>query len=113
MEGSKTIWWKHFLLSFTLLWAAWLLTNLIPFFEDMVSIIGAMCGSPIMLGLPPLFYYYAVKAKGDQMSRFDTFMCFVSFFLLFPFTFVAGLTSAFKSLLENWQENGPPFTCRK
>mmetsp|Transcript_19777 Transcript_19777/g.48358 ORF Transcript_19777/g.48358 Transcript_19777/m.48358 type:complete len:195 (+) Transcript_19777:1-585(+) len=113
LRGKETPLSQHFLLAVGILWCAWLLTNLIPFFEDMVSIIGALCGSPIMLGLPPLFYYSALKKKGRTMSRFDMIMCFILFFFLFPFTFFAGMISAFKSLLENWQQNGPPFTCRK
>jgi len=50
MNGADTPLSKHFILSTVLLWGAWLLTNLIPFFKDMVNIIGALCGSPIMIG---------------------------------------------------------------
>ncbi len=111
MQGDKTPWYKHFALSWMLLLGAWLLTNLIPFFSDLVSIIGALCGSPIMLGLPPLFFYYSVKQRGQQMSWADYLICGFLFWFVFPFTLTSGLAAAFKSLIKNWEENGPPFTC--
>jgi len=113
MKGAETSRAKHFVLSFVMLVGAWMLTNLIPFFKDMVSIIGALCGSPIMIGLPPLFYYYALKERGRAMGKVDLAVCSFLFFLLFPFTFGAGMASAFDSLIQNWKKNGPPFTCKK
>uniref|UniRef100_A0A7S4DVL7 Amino acid transporter transmembrane domain-containing protein n=1 Tax=Lotharella globosa TaxID=91324 RepID=A0A7S4DVL7_9EUKA len=67
--GAETPLYKHVSLGCALLLAAYLLTNIIPFFEDMVNIIGAMCGSPMMIGLPPLFYFFALRAKGEPMGR--------------------------------------------
>eukprot|EP00468_Gymnochlora_sp_CCMP2014_P012853 CAMPEP_0167746016 /NCGR_PEP_ID=MMETSP0110_2-20121227/3472_1 /TAXON_ID=629695 /ORGANISM="Gymnochlora sp., Strain CCMP2014" /LENGTH=313 /DNA_ID=CAMNT_0007630721 /DNA_START=404 /DNA_END=1345 /DNA_ORIENTATION=+ len=111
MNGADTPLSKHFILSTVLLWGAWLLTNLIPFFKDMVNIIGALCGSPIMIGLPPLFYYCALRRSGQRMGTVDAVICSTLFFVIFPFTFCSGLASAFKSLADNWANNGPPFSC--
>lgn len=111
MSGSDTPKIMHFGLSMFLLFGAWFLTNLIPFFADMVNIIGALCGSPIMIGLPPMFYYYSCKATDFKMSNIDKVICAFLFFVLFPFTFCSGMVAAFKSLVDNWVNNGPPFTC--
>mmetsp|Transcript_21518 Transcript_21518/g.43205 ORF Transcript_21518/g.43205 Transcript_21518/m.43205 type:complete len:439 (-) Transcript_21518:63-1379(-) len=111
MSGADTPLQKHFGLSMVLLLSSYLMTNLIPFFEDMVSIIGAMCGAPLMLGLPPMFYYYSLRERGLKMGTFDRVICSLLFFVIFPFTFASGMVAAFKSLVDNWRENGPPFTC--
>lgn len=111
LKGAETPLYQHYALSLAMLAFAWLLTNVIPFFADMVSIIGALCGSPIMMGLPPLFYFRAMRAAGRRLSWADALLCALLFFLMFPFTFVAGLIAAFKSLVDNWQHNSAPFQC--
>ncbi|GAB5373194.1 hypothetical protein AAMO2058_001729400 [Amorphochlora amoebiformis] len=102
---------KHWTLCVVICAFAWLIAELVPFFGDLVTIIGAVTGSPVMFALPPLFYYLALKQKGVEMSVFDKAMCGTCFFILFPVTFLCGIVASMNSMVEHWSQNGPPFSC--
>ncbi len=111
MSGGKTSRMAHWTVCFVICAVAWLIANLIPFFGDLVSIIGAITGGPILFGGPALFYALAMKQKGYSLSRFDAFMCVLSLVILLPFTTVVGTTAAIRHLKKTWSENGPVFAC--
>mmetsp|Transcript_378 Transcript_378/g.947 ORF Transcript_378/g.947 Transcript_378/m.947 type:complete len:517 (-) Transcript_378:359-1909(-) len=101
----------HFVISTVILLSAYLVANLIPFFEELVGILGAAFGSPILLFYPPLFYIRGMQKKGYPIPTFHRVLCSVCIYILFPFTFFIGIIAAFKSLGERWADEGRPFDC--
>jgi len=100
----------HFVVSSSILLSAYIVANLIPFFEQLVGIIGAAFGSPILLMYPPLFYLLGMKSAGEHIPKTHLIICGLCLFVLFPFTFFVGVASAFESLAEKWSRHRP-FDC--
>ena len=51
---------------------AWVLANIIPFFEDLQGLIGALLGAPIVFGWPSLYYLLANRRENGA-SWLETF----------------------------------------
>eukprot|EP00005_Dracoamoeba_jomungandri_P010131 CAMPEP_0174267232 /NCGR_PEP_ID=MMETSP0439-20130205/32927_1 /TAXON_ID=0 /ORGANISM="Stereomyxa ramosa, Strain Chinc5" /LENGTH=412 /DNA_ID=CAMNT_0015354619 /DNA_START=233 /DNA_END=1471 /DNA_ORIENTATION=+ len=90
---------------------AYLVANVVPFFADFQNIIGAGMGAPVMFGWPALFYLVAMRKHGQKIAILDLLVCCFFLAILTPFAMGVGLTSAFKSLVNDWAEFGLPFTC--
>mmetsp|Transcript_20734 Transcript_20734/g.28965 ORF Transcript_20734/g.28965 Transcript_20734/m.28965 type:complete len:466 (+) Transcript_20734:381-1778(+) len=102
---------RHFAISATLLFSAWLVANLIPFFSELVGILGAAFGSPILLFYPPIFFLRGMASKGRPVAWYHRLLCNFSLWVLFPFTFIVGIVAAFHELAERWRDEGSPFDC--
>jgi hypothetical protein len=57
-QGGKTSKTIHWALSVVIVAASWFVANVVPFFEDLVSLIGALTGGALVFGLPAAFYYF-------------------------------------------------------
>jgi len=92
---------RWFILTLTTSVLAFLVANAIPFFQDLISLIGALTTIPLSLSFPAIFYRKAL------------FSSWLSYFLLLfslLFTF-CGLLGAFTSIDIDWKNHGPPFSC--
>lgn len=88
----------------------YLVANAIPFFKDLVALIGALTSVPLTLLLPAILYRRVAKVPTLFMqSRHD-----LASFLLVAFSLVflvCGLFGALDSIELDWQHHGKPFAC--
>mmetsp|Transcript_11219 Transcript_11219/g.18330 ORF Transcript_11219/g.18330 Transcript_11219/m.18330 type:complete len:411 (-) Transcript_11219:152-1384(-) len=102
---------QHFLVSSALLFSAWLVANLVPFFSELVGILGAAFGSPILLFYPPFFFLKGMAAKGYPVPIYHEIILKTCLYVLFPLTFLVGIVASFNELANRWAEEGSPFDC--
>mmetsp|Transcript_6087 Transcript_6087/g.9029 ORF Transcript_6087/g.9029 Transcript_6087/m.9029 type:complete len:487 (-) Transcript_6087:34-1494(-) len=67
--GTHRIW---FFVTFFITLCAWLVANAIPFFQDLVALIGALTATPLSFAFPMLLYSLASKFYSDRMSDNST-----------------------------------------
>mmetsp|Transcript_19489 Transcript_19489/g.32765 ORF Transcript_19489/g.32765 Transcript_19489/m.32765 type:complete len:457 (-) Transcript_19489:546-1916(-) len=96
--------------SMVVMLAAYLVANLIPFFEDLTILIGALIGGPISLGLPALFALHSNSQGGLESSPRErrVLYCILGFTLV---VMVLGFASGMDSLFHKWDTLGYPFEC--
>jgi len=97
---------------------AWLIANLIPFFSDVQSLIGALFGAPIVFGWPSLYYLLAKKTKDatwkETLASIGPIKSSISCFFLIiltPVFLVFGTIGAVTSLANDIEDGGHPFHC--
>lgn len=90
--------------------SSYLVANVVPFFKDLVALIGALTSVPLTLLLPALLYRRVIKVPlwlptFDSMSSYSL--------MLFSLAFLgAGLAGSLSSIELDWSKHGPPFSCR-
>eukprot|EP00298_Acanthocystis_sp_HF-20_P014836 c20922_g2_i1.p1 GENE.c20922_g2_i1~~c20922_g2_i1.p1 ORF type:complete len:391 (+),score=111.99 c20922_g2_i1:238-1410(+) len=95
--------------SFFLLCAC-MIANLVPFFSDLVSLIGSLVLSLISYVYPALFFYRSSKLMTFEIAPFEKFVTvlLITFGLLL---FFVGTYSNVDSIISKWQDNKQPFSC--
>lgn len=89
--------------------AAYLVANAIPFFADLVSLIGAMTSVPLTLTLPAVFWRRANRF-GVWTPSFQWSYGLLVFGMIFTVTATLGSIYAIR---QDWARHlGPPFACR-
>ena len=107
------------LITVSFIFFAFVIANLVPFFSDVNSLIGALLGAPIVFGFPSLYYLLAKKTKGTSWK--ETLMtklgpiksgisCFF-LFILFPVFCTFGTIGAVMKLINDVEHSGRPFDC--
>mmetsp|Transcript_13646 Transcript_13646/g.32430 ORF Transcript_13646/g.32430 Transcript_13646/m.32430 type:complete len:546 (+) Transcript_13646:182-1819(+) len=98
------------LLTFLISTSSYLVANAIPFFKDLVALIGALTSVPLTLLLPAILYRrvagipaFVLKSRHDLKSYL-----LVVFSLVF---LLCGLFGALDSIELDWSKHGPPFSC--
>ena len=98
------------LLTFLISSSSYLVANAIPFFKDLVALIGALTSVPLTLLLPAILYRRVVGVPAFILkSRHD-----LASYLLVVFSLVfllCGLFGALDSIELDWSKHGPPFSC--
>jgi len=98
----------------------WVIANLIPFFADVQSLIGAMFGAPIVFGWPTLFYILVNKRKTTGGTWRETlsyigwkhsFVCCLFLFVFTPLFTIVGTVASVKWIVQDAQNSGAPFQC--
>jgi len=84
--------------------SSYLVANFIPFFKDLLGLIGALTSVPLTLSLPAIFWR---KAKGIT-SVWNVSFALLAFSVLFLFF---GMIGAVDSIALDWRNHGPPFSC--
>jgi hypothetical protein len=89
--------------------AAYTVANAIPFFQDLVALIGAITSVPLTLLLPAVFWrkYMAVpiwKPTHDSLYSYSLLVFAVVFM-------VAATVGSVYSIQQDWSTHGPPFSC--
>jgi amino acid permease len=84
--------------------------NAIPFFQDLVSLIGALTSVPLTLTLPALLYRYAIQQV--SLWRYSVGSTSSYSLLVYSMIFlVVGLSGALYSIDRDWAYQGKPFSC--
>ena len=84
--------------------------NAVPFFQDLVSLIGALTSVPLTLGLPAILYRYAIQ----QVSLWRLVVGSSSSYALLIYSMVflvVGLIGALYSIDRDWANQGKAFSC--
>ena len=117
--------WNHvkertrwFFLTLAVAISSYLVSNAVPFFKDLVALIGALTSVPLTLLLPTLLYR---KFHGLWLLLPHCFMLHnhhetswgsYSLFLYSLAFLVAGLIGALNSIDHDWSNQRRPFACR-
>jgi len=101
--------WRWSILTMLMAISSYLVANAVPFFKDLVALIGALTSVPLTLILPVIFHRKVI----DVPLWKPTLYSLESFALLvFSLAFlVLGLTGALGSIELDWSKHGPPFSC--
>ena len=95
-------------LTFGVALASYLVSNAIPFFKDLVALIGALTSVPLTLTLPTLLHRKANNLTLlNCRESLDSYAILI-FSLIF---FVAGLIGAVSSIDQDWLNHGGAFSC--
>lgn len=92
--------------------SSYLVSNAIPFFKDLVALIGALTSVPLSLTLPAILHR---KARSIALLLPDRFCLSTDSYLLLLYSFVfliIGLIGAMSEIEEDWLSQGRPFACR-
>jgi amino acid permease len=88
---------------------AFIVSNAIPFFKDLVALIGALTSVPLTLLLPAIFYrQYVQVALWCPTRQSLVSWTLVIYALVFMGTAIAGAVS---SIEMDWADHGGPFAC--
>jgi hypothetical protein len=89
--------------------AAYTVANAIPFFQDLVALIGALTSIPLTLLLPAVFWrkYMAVSIWKPTRDSLYSYLLLV-FAVVFM---VAATVGSVYSIQQDWSTHGPPFAC--
>lgn len=83
--------------------SSYLVANAIPFFKDLVSLIGALTSIPLTLTLPAIFYRRVFGGKTLSWS-----VGLLVFSILFT---LCGLLGAVSEIDLDWRNQKTPFAC--
>ena len=101
---------KWMLLTGAMALSSYTVANAIPFFQDLVSLIGALTSIPLTLTLPALLYRSAIQ----QVSFWRYVVGSTSSYSLLLYSMVfllVGLAGALYSIDRDWANQGKPFSC--
>jgi len=97
-------------LTFLISTSSYVVANAVPFFKDLVALIGAMTSVPLTLLLPAILYRRICKVPALVVrNRYD-----LASYLLVIFSLVfllCGLFGALDSIELDWEKHGKPFSC--
>jgi hypothetical protein len=103
---------RWFVLTFAVALSSYLVSNAVPFFKDLVALIGALTSVPLTLTLPALLHrkvnQISILLPGWRFPSMDSY----SLFLYSLGFLVVGLMGALSSIDEDWISHGRPFSCR-
>lgn len=110
MPNSPALRWM--LLTFGMSVSSYLVANAVPFFKDLVSLIGALTSIPLSLVLPAILFRKAIGLAIIFMTSMQEFCRWSTALLIFAIIFtVAGLLGAVRSIQLDWLHHGRPFAC--
>lgn len=105
-ENPKLRW---MLLTLILAVTAFMVANAVPFFKDLVALIGALTSVPLSLHLPAIFFrqYFKLPLWFPTMRSLGsyTLLIFASLFM------GASLSGSIGSIELDWANHGGPFAC--
>ena len=101
---------RWLVLTLTICISSYVVANAIPFFKDLVALIGALTSIPLTLMLPALLHQKASNLRLwiPRMGSWSGSYPLLLFSLIF---FVVGLLGALSSIDQDWLNHGKPFSC--
>ena len=134
-QGEWRCWWdpmqeeqRWFVLTLTVALSSYLVSNAVPFFKDLVALIGALTSVPLTLTLPALLYRKFHRlwlcfpswnrprgGNGGSENETNTQWCGSYLLLLYSLVFlIIGLMGALSSIDRDWlNHQGRPFACHR
>mmetsp|Transcript_301 Transcript_301/g.609 ORF Transcript_301/g.609 Transcript_301/m.609 type:complete len:621 (-) Transcript_301:141-2003(-) len=91
--------------------SSYIVSNAVPFFKDLVALIGALASVPLSLMLPAILHR---RAKNIALLLPDRYCPSPDSYLLILYSFfflVIGLAGALFDIDEDWLSKGKPFAC--
>lgn len=99
------------LITFSVMVLCFLIANLIPFFESLTGLIGALLVPVACWNLPVVFFVTAQTKLELDISRRESLLLGVIFIAGVVLT-VVGTWSNVMNIIDLWEENGEPFDCK-
>ena len=99
-------------LTFAMAVSSYTVANAIPFFQDLVSLIGAFTSVPLTLALPALLYRKSINVflwRPSSSSLGSNSYILLLYSLVF---FGIGLVGSLYEIDRDWMHKGGPFSCR-
>ena len=87
---------------------AWLVANAVPFFSDLVGLIGGLTQAPLSLLLPTVFYRRVARPLGHPHGLASALILAAASLLV-----LYGTSSALSKIGADWTSFGQPFACGK
>eukprot|EP00928_Gymnodinium_smaydae_P088997 TRINITY_DN73012_c0_g1_i1.p1 TRINITY_DN73012_c0_g1~~TRINITY_DN73012_c0_g1_i1.p1 ORF type:complete len:503 (-),score=101.81 TRINITY_DN73012_c0_g1_i1:331-1761(-) len=111
-NNSLRSWSGWVALVFLVLAVAWLFANLVPFFGDMVDLLGASL-TPLSCWVIPICMYLRYYVDAEKKPHISTFEWVVLALevLLALILMVFGTASVLRTITEDWATYGAPFDC--
>jgi amino acid permease len=106
--AESTLQW--FVLTVTFAVLAFVVANLVPFFLELVSLIGSMTLAPICYILPCLYYVRCAAMRGFKLQVYER-GCVLALILFGLLLLTAGTYSNVKNIVDTWKDNKTPFSC--
>ena len=99
-------------LTFLVALSSYFIANAVPFFKDLVALIGALTSVPLTLLLPALYHRKVIDAPlfwiGSGSCNDICSFLLVIFSVIF---LVCGIVGSIFSIEMDWANHGPPFAC--
>lgn len=96
---------RWFGLTFAITATAWLVANAVPFFSDLVSLVGALASAPLAFAIPAVLYLHS-PAGTKHRRREAYFHCGLTFAVQ-----VVGTVGSVHSIVRHWEHYTIPFNC--
>lgn len=101
--------WRWGILTMSMTISSYLVANAVPFFKDLVALIGALTSVPLTLMLPAIFHRQVIGVPLWSPTRYSLGSYALLVFSL-AFLFL-GLIGALGSIELDWSKHGAPFSC--
>ena len=99
------------LISVVMLALAYVVSNAVPFFGDLMNIAGALTAAPIMLLWPPMFYIMSARRAKEKVSTVNWVICIAFIAVVAPMVTIIGTMASVANLFADWDSFGLPFAC--
>ena len=99
-------------LTFLVAISSYLIANAVPFFKDLVALIGALTSIPLTLLLPALYHRKVIDAPLFWIGPGScTDICSLSLIIFSIIFLICGVVGSISSIEMDWTNHGPPFAC--
>ena len=105
-------WIVWLVVSLSIVVGAWILANGIPFFFDLVALIGSLTLTPLAFLFPPLIFIGAAQKCGVAVTSWELFALYtlVAFGCVFG---IVGFVGTIIDITADWSAlEAPPFSCQ-
>jgi len=109
-SGYRHSRWQWFSISTVVLSFAFIIANLIPFFDDLVSLIGSICSAPLIFLFPVVFYLRCEALYRLKIGEKERWLLYF-IILIGALMMIFGTISSFRKIFADMDEYGKPFEC--
>jgi len=109
-SGYRQSRWQWFIISTVVMSFAFIVSNLIPFFDDLVSLIGSMCSAPLIFLFPVVFYLRCETVYGVNIGEKERSILYF-IIVLGAMMMIFGTISSLRKIFADTNEYGKPFEC--
>lgn len=110
LESSSKSWLTYNVIAVAVVTASWLLSQIVPFFSDLVDLIGASLTPLLMWMVPILLYCYSNLQTGTRMHTLEMIVVTLEL-ILSASLMIVGTYASLTSIKRHWDTYGGPFSC--